>query len=219
MSDHQRGVAQHLEYSELEERLNIATHLAGVALSVVGTVLLIIRAFTEGDLTHQVSFPIFGVSLIVLYTASTLYHWSTSPLARRRLKVFDHAAIYLLIAGSYTPFTIAVLDGWVGWLLFGIIWSMAAVGICLKLFYTGRFKLLSTALYLVMGWMIVFAIGPLIDTLKGDGVFWLTAGGVAYSIGAILYSIKRIPFNHAIFHLFVVLGSTCQFFTVYSFII
>jgi len=219
MSVHQRGVSEHLEYSELEERLNIGSHLLGLLLSVVGTVLLTYKAFTDGSLVHQISFPIFGLSLVVLYTASSLYHWATDPVARRRLKVFDHAAIYLLIAGSYTPLTIAVLDGWVGWLIFGIIWFMAVAGVCLKLFFTGRFKHLSTALYLVMGWMIIFAIGPLLDALASDGVLWLTLGGVAYSIGAMLYSIKRIPMNHAIFHVFVVLGSTCQFFTVYSFII
>jgi hemolysin III len=207
------------KYSPQEERLNIASHAFGLALSLAALPLLVVRASLYGNAWHIVSFSIFGASLVILYTASTLYHSSTKPRLRQRLNIFDHAAIYVLIAGTYTPFTIVTLNGTTGWVIFGISWGLALTGIILKLFFTGKFDLLSTIMYVLMGWVIVFAIKPLINNLSHEGLIWLFAGGVAYTVGAILYSIKRIKFNHAIFHLFVLIGSICHFISVYFYVL
>lgn len=205
-------------YSDSEERLNIISHAIGIAFGIVALILLIIRASSYGDARYIVSFSIFGAGLVALFTASTCYHSSQQPKRRSRLRIVDHAAIYVLIAGTYTPFTLVTLQGTVGWLIFGISWGMAITGIILKLFFTGRYNLLSTLLYLLMGWMIIFAIKPLTDNLATAGLAWLVTGGIAYTLGAILYSIKQIPFNHAIFHLFVLAGSFCHFIAVYCYV-
>ena len=207
------------EYSPNEERLNILSHGLGIVLALIGTFLLVSKAAYFGEGVHVVSFAIYGVSMVVLYSASTLYHCAKEPLLRRRLKIFDHAVIYVFIAGSYTPFTLVVLNDWVGWTLFGVVWSMALSGIVLKLFFTGRFKILSSSIYVLMGWLIVLAIEPLSNSLPAEGLFWLVAGGISYTIGAVLYSIKSMPFNHAIFHVFVLLGTIFQFLTVYQYIL
>ena len=188
-------------------------------MSVIGLVLLVVKAATLGTTVHVVSFAIFGASLVVLYAASTIYHSTKDPNRRTRLRTIDHTAIYVLIAGSYTPFTLVVLSGTVGWTLFGISWGMAATGIVLKLFYTGRFNILSTSMYVFMGWLIIFAIKPLIAALPDEGLFWLFAGGIAYTVGAISYSIKKIPYGHALFHIFVLAGSACHFVSVYWYIL
>lgn len=206
-------------YPPKEEKINVYSHAAGFFLSIVALILLLIRAVSFGDVFDIVSVSIFGLSLILLYAASTIYHNSTEPVLRSRLNVFDHAAIFVLIAGTYTPFTLLVLEGTIGWIIFGIAWGLALTGITLKLFFIGRYKLLSTIMYVLMGWIIVFAIKPLLDNLPPGGVFWLFAGGVAYTTGAVLYGIKKIPFNHAIFHLFVLLGSFCHFLAVYFYVL
>jgi hemolysin III len=206
-------------YSPAEERLNIGSHIIGLMLSGVGLVMLLIRAGTQGSVPEVFSAGVFGASLVALYGASTAYHRSVDPAVRRRLRVVDHAIIYILIAGTYTPFTLITLDGPVGWTIFGITWLMAAVGITLKLFFTGRFHLLSTLMYVFMGWMIMFAVKPLADNLPTEGLFWLIAGGLSYTLGAVIYSIKIVPFNHAIFHLFVLGGSICHFISVYSYVL
>lgn len=206
-------------YSPLEEKINIGSHAVGLVASAVALVLLVIHAALHGNVWHIVSFSIFGASLIALYAASTAYHSTSIASRRNRLRIVDHAAIYILIAGTYTPFSLVILNGATGWTIFGISWGMAVTGIILKLFFTGRFDLLSTLMYVFMGWIILFAIEPLIDNLSSDGLFWLVAGGVAYTIGAILYSIKQIRFNHAIFHLFVLAGSACHFISVYFYIL
>jgi len=206
-------------YSPLEEKTNIISHAIGFTLGIVALVLMVVRASLYGNAWHIVGVCIFGTSLICLYGASTLYHSAKGSKARSRLRVFDHATIYVLIAGTYTPFTLVTLNGWVGWVIFGFSWAMALTGITLKLFYTGRFNLLSTLMYVFMGWMIVFAIKPLITNLSADGLWWLMAGGVSYTMGAILYMIKKMPFNHAIFHMFVVMGSFCHFVSVYSYVL
>lgn len=205
-------------YSPLEERINIISHAFGAVFSVMGLILLIIRAVKLGGVLPVVSFTVFGVSMILLYTASTVYHNSKTPELRTRLRVFDHASIYLLIAGTYTPFALVTLHGVSGWWIFGIVWGLAITGIVLKLFFTGRFNILSTVMYVLMGWVIVFAIKPLVQNLPHDGLMWLLAGGIAYTVGAILYSIKQIKFNHAIFHLFVLTGSFCHFIAVYVYV-
>jgi len=205
-------------YSPTEEKLNIWSHAFGIFLSIIALVLLIIKAVQQDNIWMMISFPIFGVSLILLYLASTLYHASKEPQKRFKLKVFDHAAIYVLIAGSYTPFTLVSLNGETGWLIFSMVWVMAFTGIILKLFFTGRFKVISTAMYVLMGWLIVFYFQDLPASLHEKGVFYLILGGVLYTIGAILYSIKKIKFNHAIFHFFVLAGSFCHFLSIYLYV-
>lgn len=205
-------------YSPTEEKLNIWSHAFGIFLSIIALVLLIIKAVQQNNIWMMISFPIFGVSLILLYLASTLYHASKEPQKRFKLKVFDHAAIYVLIAGSYTPFTLVSLNGETGWLIFSMVWVMAFTGIILKLFFTGKFKIVSTAMYVLMGWLIVFYFQDLTASLHEKGVFYLILGGVLYTIGAILYSIKKIKFNHAIFHFFVLAGSFCHFLSIYLYV-
>jgi len=211
------GTIKH--YSPGEEKTNIISHAIGLLLSVVALVLLVVRASVHGNLLQLVSVSIFGVSLIALYAASTFYHSAKDPGKRARLRINDHATIYVLIAGTYTPLTLIALGGSIGWVIFAAALAMAATGISLKVFFTGRFDLVSTLMYVFMGWIIVFAIKPLMDNMSSEGLFWLFAGGVAYTTGAVIYSIKKIPFNHAIFHLFVLLGSFCHFVSVYFYVL
>ena len=206
-------------YSPLEESINISSHAIGFLLSLAATALLVTYASLDGTVWHIVSFSIYGASLIVLYSASTLYHYTQTPILRHRLNIFDHASIYILIAGTYTPFTLVVLNGWVGWTIFGVSWGLALTGVILKLFFTGRFDKISTIAYVLMGWLIIFAIKPLISGLSIEGLLWLFSGGLAYTIGAILYSIKGMKYNHAIFHIFVLLGSFCHFIAVFFYVL
>lgn len=202
-------------YSKEEETLNVWSHFTGLILSAFGVVILIIKGIQTGSTLSVVSYAIYGLSMILLYLASTTYHHAGDPEKRKKLKVFDHAAIYVLIAGSYTPFSLLVLKGTWGWSVFGVVWGIAAMGITMKLFYTGRFKLLSTISYVLMGWVIVVAIKPLIANFTFEGLMLLLTGGIFYTTGAVLYSIKRIPFNHAIFHFFVLFGSLAHFLAIY----
>lgn len=206
-------------YPPAEERINIISHAVGSTLSLIALVLLIGHQGLNGDIKAVLSFAIFGLSLIVLYTASTVYHASKTPAFRLRMRVVDHAAIYVLIAGTYTPFTLITLNSTLGWSLFFISWGLALSGIVLKIFFTGRYKILSTSMYIVMGWLIVFAIRPLLESLSSQGMFWLVAGGAAYTIGAVIYVIKPLKFNHAIFHIFVLIGSVCHFISVYFYVL
>jgi len=206
-------------YSPTEEMINIYSHVVGLILSILALVFLVIHASALGNVLHLVSFSVFGVSLVVLYGASVLYHSAKEPALRRRLRVFDHISIYILIAGSYTPFTLVTLKGETGWILFGVAWGIALSGIILKLFFTGKYKVVSTSMYLALGWMVMFAIKPLLENLSADGVFWLVAGGLAYTVGAILYAIPKIKFNHAIFHLFVLMGSFSHYMAVYFYVL
>lgn len=205
-------------YPPLEEKLNIISHAIGMLLSVIALIVLVRHAVLHGDVWHLVSFSIFGVSLLALFSTSTFYHSSKTDKARYFRRILDHSAIYLLIAGTYTPFSLVTLHGIVGWIIFGLSWGMAAIGITLKLFFTGRYRLVSTLMYVFMGWMIMFFIKPLITSLPVGGLFWLTAGGVAYTIGAVLYAIKGLKFNHAIFHIMVLLGAACHFVSIYCFV-
>ncbi len=206
-------------YDPKEEKLNVISHAIGLVLSVIALVLLVVYASKEGSAWHIVSFSIFGASLIVLYAASTFYHYSRTPKLRHRLNVFDHAAIYVLIAGTYTPFTLVVLKGWVGWTIFGVSWGLALTGIILKLFFTGRYDRISTIAYVLMGWLIIFAIKPLVSNLPFEGLIWLLSGGIFYTVGALLYSIKKLNYNHAIFHIFVLLGSFSHFMAVFFYVL
>ena len=204
-------------YPVIEEKINIGSHALGLLLSIVGTALLMVQAMNHG-LTHVFAYVIYGASMITLYTASTVYHRSKTPSWRIKMRVVDHAAIYVLIAGTYTPFMLITLPGPLGYAILAAAWTMAIVGIVIKLFYTGHFELFSTLLYIAMGWAIVFAIKPLAANLGSDGVFWLMAGGISYTVGAILYAINKIPYNHAIFHVFVLLGSICHFVSIYFYV-
>lgn len=206
-------------YPPAEERLNILSHALGLLASMVALVLLVQRAMSFDSPIALVSFTVFGLSLITLYGVSTAYHSATDPDRRLRLRVADHAAIYILIAGTYTPLALVTLAGSVGNTIFAVTWLMAITGIVLKLFFTGRFDLLSTLMYVFMGWLIVFAINPIIESLPLSGLVWLVSGGLAYTVGAVLYAIKALPFNHAIFHGFVLLGSFCHFVVVYAYVI
>ena len=206
-------------YDSKEEKINVISHAIGLVLSIVALVLLVVYSSLYGDVWHITSFAIYGASLIVLYSASTFYHYSQNPKLRSRLNIFDHAAIYVLIAGTYTPFTLVVLKGWVGWTIFGISWGLALIGIVLKLFYTGKYDKISTIAYVLMGWVIIFALKPLINNFPLNGLLWLLAGGIFYTIGAVLYSFKNMKYNHAVFHIFVLLGSFSHFMAVFFYVL
>jgi len=202
-------------YSKSEERLNIWSHGLGLVASSIAFPFLIIKAMSYSSFWDIASFIIYGLSLIILYAASTFYHSAKNPKKRRRLNVFDHAAIYVLIAGSYTPFCLVALASKLGWYMFIAVWVFALTGIILKLFFTGKFDKISTAMYLLMGWQVLFFIKPLINVLTSFSLYLLIAGGVFYTVGAILYSKKKMPYNHAIFHVFVLLGSVSHFLALY----
>jgi len=200
-------------YTVGEEAANVATHAVGLLASVVGVVVLVYLGVARGEILHVASAGVYGVTLVALYTASTLYHAFRRPGVKRVLRVLDHCAIYLLIAGTYTPFVLVGLGGGWGWTLFGIIWAMAAAGIVFKVFATGRFAVISTAAYVSMGWLGVVAIGPLVRSLPGAALAWLLAGGIAYTAGTLFYH-RKIPYSHALWHVFVLIGSVCHFVAI-----
>lgn len=207
------------QYPKTEELLNVITHGLGFLLSIAALVLLIVFASIKGDAWHIVSFTIYGISLVVLYLASTLFHMTRKQKLRNRLNVFDHSAIYLLIAGTYTPFLLVTLRGPWGWSLFGVIWTLAIGGVVFKIFYTGKYDLISAIIYVLMGWLIIIAIKPMNDNLTTEGLLWLFGGGVSYSIGVVFYLMNRIPYNHAIFHIWVLLGSFAHFIAVFKYVL
>jgi hemolysin III len=182
----------------------------GVLAAIVGGALLITLSSMQGDPWKIVGAAIFTATLILLYTASTLYHAARSPSLKVRMKVLDHASIYLLIAGTYTPFTLVGLRGAWGWSLFGVIWALAVAGVIFKLFAAGRFRLVSTGIYVGMGWLVLIAIGPMLRQLDPAIIAWLVAGGVAYTSGTVFYHNRRVPYSHAVWHGFVMAGSVCH---------
>lgn len=197
-----------------EEVANAVTHGIGAILSIgAGAVLISLLAMQAGA-REIISAAVFVVTLVQLYTASTLYHLARDPVQKARLKILDHCAIFLLIAGTYTPFTVAAMRGGWGWSLFGVIWGLALFGVILKLFFTGRFRFLSTATYVGMGWLIVVAFVPLTEALTPSALAWLIAGGVLYTAGTLSYLAHHLPYSHAIWHLFVLGGSICHFSAV-----
>lgn len=204
----------HQPPSRGEELANALSHGLGIVLSLAAVTLLAVFAALNGTARHIVSFSIYGATLVLLYTASTLYHSFRDPSVKRILRVCDHAAIYLLIAGTYTPFALVVFHGAFGWTLFGLVWGMAATGVLLKLLFVGRFHGVAVGLYIAMGWLVVIGIKPLIRDVPGPGLALLVAGGLLYTGGVVFYANKRIPWNHAIWHLFVLGGSVCQFFAI-----
>jgi hemolysin III len=197
-----------------EELANTLTHGAGLALSLAGLTVLVVLAALRGTAWHIVSCSIYGATLVLLYSASTIYHAVRSPRAKRILRAVDHAAIYLLIAGTYTPFTLVTLRGGLGWTLFGLVWGIALAGIVFKIFFAGRFPIASTLSYLAMGWLVVIAWKPVVSRIPGNGLLWILAGGLAYSAGVIFFAAHRVRFSHTVWHLFVLAGSLCHYFAV-----
>ena len=193
-----------------EEWVNTLTHGVGTLAALAGGTVLIILAALQGDPWKIVGASVFSLTLVLLYTASTLYHAVRTPVLKQRLKILDHAAIYLLIAGSYTPFTLVGLRGAWGWSLFGVVWGLAVGGVAFKLFFAGRFRLVSTAIYVAMGWMVLVAVGPMIRHLEPAVMLWLLAGGLAYTGGTFFYHNRRIAYSHAVWHGFVLAGSACH---------
>lgn len=197
-------------YSRNEELANVVTHGLGAALSLAAALALVGKAATRGDGLSLLGFALFGAALLVLFTASTAYHAALRPELRKRLRVADHASIYLLIAGTYSAYCLTALRGPVGWAIFALIWLLAAAGLVLSVFFTGRFRALETVGYIAMGWVIVFAMVPLKRALGPASLALLFAGGLSYTGGAVVYGVKRIPWNHAIWHLFVLGGAACH---------
>lgn len=206
-------------YSIGEEIFNSVTHGVGAGLAVAATVLLIVRAVlyapADGRGFYVTSFAIFGASLVVLYLMSTLYHALTPYGAKKVFAIFDHSSIYLLIAGTYTPFCLTTLRGFVGWVLFGIIWGLAVAGMTFYAIFGSRMRILSAITYVLMGWLVVFAFKPMVQNLNPLSLKLVLAGGVAYTVGCIFYALKKIKWMHCIWHIFVMFGSILHFFSVY----
>ncbi|NCD34083.1 MAG: hemolysin III family protein [Spartobacteria bacterium] len=194
---------------------NGVTHGIAALASIAGLVALLLYGSCYGTVWHIVGYSVFGTALIGLFTASTLYHCFPWPRVKRVFHVLDHVFIYILIAGTYTPITLTALRGPWGWSLFGCVWGLAMTGVILKLFFTGRFRVLSTLIYLGMGWMVAIAIKPMMQHLSPAALIWITAGGLAYTAGVVFYACKRIPYHHAIWHLFVVAGATCHYVAMF----
>jgi hemolysin III len=194
-------------YSSREELANTITHGAGALASLIAGVVLIVLAGLSGDVWRIISVAVFSLALVLLYSASTIYHGTPQGRTKDRLKILDHCAIFVLIAGTYTPFTLISLRGAWGWSLFGLVWGLALAGVILKLVFATRYRLLSTLLYIAMGWIVLVAIVPLVQAVSAAVLTWLVVGGVAYTAGTLFYHQRRIPYAHAIWHLFVIAGS------------
>ncbi|HUN54922.1 MAG TPA: hemolysin III family protein [Smithella sp.] len=207
------------KYSFIEEIFNSITHGVGIVISIAALTVMIVFSSLYGSAIHIVSSIIFGVALILLYTASTLYHSFQKPRIKHTFKIMDHSCIYVLIAGTYTPFLLVTLRGILGWSMFGLIWALTAIGVLFKIFFVHRFAIFSTIAYIVMGWLIIFAIKPLMHALPGGGLTLLVCGGLAYTLGTIFYAWEKLPFNHAIWHSFVLAGSACHFFAIMFYVV
>jgi hemolysin III len=204
------------EYTIVEEWINGLTHGIGAVLSVAGLVVLVVCAVIYGNAWHVVSFSIFGSTLIILYTASTLYHSVTHTTAKRVFWTLDHSAIFILIAGTYTPFMLVNLRGGWGWSIFGIIWACAILGIILKIFYIGKFEKISVAVYVMMGWLGIVAFKEIVTNVSLLSIVLLVIGGLSYTLGVIFFAWEKLPYNHALWHLCVLSGSVFHYFAVLS---
>jgi hemolysin III len=200
------------------EIANSVTHGAGALLSVAGLVVMLVSAASHGTALQIVSCAIYGTSLVLLYLCSTLYHALPNRRAKRVFRILDHCSIYLLIAGTYTPFTLVTLRGAWGWTLFAAVWTLAVAGIVFKCFFTGRLAVLSTTAYVLMGWLAVIAIRPLAHALPWQGLLWVLAGGLFYTAGVAFFASER-KYSHMVWHLFVLAGSGCHFFAVQRFVL
>jgi len=203
----------------LEELANIITHGIGLALSVAGFVVLLVFAIMHGSARPILACAVYGATLICLYAASTCYHAVCSPRAKHALRIFDHCAIYLLIAGTYTPFLLLALRGAWGWSLFGVVWGLAFAGIVFKFWFVDHFEYASTAIYLAMGWLVVVAAKPVVTHVSVVTLLWVLAGGVLYSSGVVFYLWKRLPYSHAVWHVFVMAGSVCHYVAVFRLVL
>jgi hemolysin III len=204
--------------TELEEQLNAWTHGFGAILGIAALILLVIYA--DGQKPWNLfSVVVYGISIIVLFLASTFYHAVKGEKRKHYFRIVDHVSIYLLIAGTYTPVLLISLTNSLGWTLFWTVWGIAAFGVVLKLFFTGKFEVFSTLLYLVMGWLVIFDFSNVSDALGPNGILWLFAGGLFYTVGIIFYAIQKIPYNHVIWHLFVLGGAICHFFMIFFHVI
>jgi len=206
-------------HPRVEEVAHSVIHGVGAVLAVVALTLLVTLAALIGDPWRVVGFSIYGATLVVLYTASTLFHGFRRPRLKALFRIFDHAAIYLLIAGSYTPFLLVSIRGPLGWTLFGVTWGFAVLGVLQATLFLDRLKLFSLIAYLGMGWLIVAAFRPLVASLPAGGLIWLAIGGACYTLGIVFYLIRRIPYNHAIWHLFVLAGSVSHFFAMLFYVL
>jgi hemolysin III len=197
-----------------EEIANSVTHGLGLLASLVGSFVLVSLSVEQGEAWYVVSAAVYGATLVALYAASTLYHALKGTRARNVLRVLDHCAIYLLIAGTYTPVTLVSMRGGWGWTLFGLAWGLAAVGIAFKILATGRFAVLSTVAYVLMGWLCIVAVKPMLILLSPGALAFLGAGGLLYTAGIVFYHSKRVPYSHAVWHLFVIAGSVCHYLAI-----
>ena len=203
------------KYTFGEEIAHAITHGIGALLAIAGLAVLMVAAATRGEGAWQVvPCAIYGAAMVLMFTTATLDHRFPWPRVKRVFRVLDHEMIFLMIAGSYTPFVLITLRGALGWTLFGVVWGIAAAGLVFQGFFTGRFKGASTALYVVMGWIIAFALKPLLEQMSPAGIRWLVAGGLCYTLGAVVYLFKRVPYHHAIWHLAVLAGGACHYFAI-----
>jgi hemolysin III len=207
------------ERLSVEEVANCVTHGVGLALSVAGFVALVLLAWGYGDAWHLVSCGVYGASLVTLYLASTLYHGARTPRAKHLLRAVDHCGIYLLIAGTYTPFTLVTLRGPWGWTLFGLVWGLALAGILFRVVFGARFPVVAVASYVLLGWLCLIAAKPIIALVPVGALLWIAAGGFAYTTGVFFFASKRIPHYHAIWHLFVLGGSICHYVAVLLYVL
>ncbi|MBS4217377.1 hemolysin III family protein [Bacillus sp. FJAT-49711] len=201
-------------YNWKEELANAITHGIGFLLSIPALVILIVSAAKNGGALQVVSFTIFGVTMLLLYLFSTMLHSFKPSKVKNIFAILDHSAIYLLIAGTYTPLVLVALNGALGWTLFGIVWGLAVAGITFKCFLINKFRVISTIFYLAMGWLVIIAIKPLYANLSGPGFALLLTGGLLYSVGAVFYIWRNLPYSHAIWHLFVIAGSAFMYFCI-----
>lgn len=202
-----------------EELANCATHGVGLALSIVGLVALVTLAAMRGGGRHVASSAVYGASLVALYLSSTLYHGARRPRSKDLFRLFDHCCIYLLIAGTYTPFTLVTLRGAWGWTLFGLVWALALVGITCRVALGNRYRVVAVASYVLMGWLAVIAVKPIFEVVPTGALLWIAAGGLAYTAGVFFFACNRVPHNHAIWHLFVLGGSVCHYLAVMLYVI
>jgi len=203
--------------TKFEEQLNTISHAFGALLGIAGLIILIVKQ--DGSPWSLFSVLVYGISIVVLFMSSTLYHAAKTEHRKHYFRILDHITIYLLIAGTYTPVLLLMLSDSNGWPLFWIVWGIAFFGFILKIFFTGKFEIFSTLLYLVMGWLVVFDFGTLADRMETNGLLLLFAGGLAYTVGIVFYAINKIPYNHVIWHLFVLAGAICHYFMVLLFVI
>lgn len=219
LKSHMALIKPDTSQTRVEEIGNASTHALGALLSLIALVLLTLFAAYQNDSLKLVSSIVFGSTLLLMYVCSTLYHSMMNPKIKHLFRILDHASIYLLIAGSYTPFVLVTINGSLGWTIFTIIWSLAFVGVLFKWFFVHKFDLLSTLIYLLMGWMALLIVKPLYQLLPSGGLTYIVAGGLCYTVGVIFYIWERLVFSHVLWHLFVLSGSICHFFAVFFYVV